>query len=40
MWERTGAYTVFVVKPEGERPLGRPWRRWEDNITMDVQQVG
>jgi len=27
-------------KPEGKRPLGRPWRRWEDNIKMDHQEVG
>jgi hypothetical protein len=29
-----------VEKPEGKRPLGRPRRRWEDNITMDLQEVG
>jgi hypothetical protein len=33
-------YRVLVWKPEGERPLGRPRRRWEDNIKMDVQEVG
>jgi hypothetical protein len=32
-------YKVLVVKPEGKRPLGRPRRRWEDNIRMDVQEV-
>ena len=31
---------VFVGKPEGKRPLGRPRRRWEDNIKMDLQEVG
>ena len=31
---------VFVEKPEGGRPLGRPRRRWEDNIKMDLQEVG
>ena len=31
---------VLVGKPEGKRPLGRPRRRWEDNITMDPQQMG
>jgi hypothetical protein len=31
---------VFVGKPEGKKPLGRPRRRWEDNIKMDVQEVG
>jgi hypothetical protein len=32
--------TYFVPKPEGERPLGRPRLRWEDNIKMDLQEVG
>jgi hypothetical protein len=32
-------YRVLVRKPEGKRPLGRPWRRWEDNIIMDIQEV-
>ena len=31
---------VLVGKPEGKRPLGRPRRRWEDNIKMDLQEVG
>ena len=35
-----GAYMVFVGKPEGRRPLGRPRRRWEDNIKMNLRQVG
>jgi len=35
-----GVYRVLVGKPEGERPLGRPRRRWEDNIKMDLQEVG
>jgi hypothetical protein len=38
--ERRGAYRVLVRKPEGKRPLGRPRRRWEDNIKMDPQEVG
>ena len=33
-------YRVLVGKPEGRRPLGRPRRRWEDNIKMDLQEVG
>ena len=33
-------HRVLVGKPEGERPLGRPRRRWEDNIKMDLQGVG
>jgi hypothetical protein len=32
-------YRVFVGTPEGKRPLGRPRRRWEDNIKMDLQEV-
>ena len=38
--ERTSVYRVLVGKPEGERPLGRPRRRWEDNTKMDRQRVG
>jgi len=38
--ERRGVYRVLVGKPEGKRPLGRPRRRWEDNIKMDLQEVG
>ena len=40
MGERRGVYRVLVGKPEGQRPLGRPRRRWEDNIKMDLQEVG
>jgi hypothetical protein len=40
MGERRGVYGVLVGKPEGKRPLRRPWRRWEDNIKMDFQEVG
>ena len=35
-----GVHKVLVGKPEGKRPLGRPRRRWEDNIKMDLQEVG
>jgi hypothetical protein len=35
-----GVYRVLVGKPEEESPLGRPRRRWEDNIKMDFQEVG
>ena len=38
--ERRGVYRVLVGKPEGKRPLGRPRRRWEDNVKMDLQKVG
>jgi len=38
--EREGVYRVLVGKPEGKRPLGRPRLRWEDNIKMDLQEVG
>ena len=40
MGEWRGVYSVLVGKPEGKRPLGRPRRRWEDNIKMDLQEVG
>jgi hypothetical protein len=40
MGERRGAYRALVGKPEGRRPLGRPRRRWEDNIKMDFREVG
>ena len=36
----SGVYRVLLRKPEGKRPLGRPRRRWVDNIRMDVQEVG
>jgi hypothetical protein len=39
MGEDRGVHRVFVGKPEGRRPLGRPRRRWEDNIKMDLQEV-
>jgi hypothetical protein len=38
--EKRGVYRVSVGKPEGKRPLGRPRRRWEYNIRMDLQEVG
>jgi hypothetical protein len=38
--ERRDVYRVLVEKPEGKGPLGRPRRRWEDNIKMDLQEVG
>jgi len=40
MGERRGIYRVLVGKPEGKRPLGKPRLRWEDNIKMDLQEVG
>ena len=39
MGEGRGVHRVLVVKPEGKRQLGRPRRRWEDNIKMDLQEV-
>ena len=33
-------FYIFVISPDGDRPLGRPRRRWEDNIKMDLQEVG
>ena len=40
MGERRGIYRVLMGKPGGKRQLGRPRRRWEDNIKMDLQEVG
>ena len=40
MGERKGLYRVLVGKPEGKRPIGRPRHRWDDNIKMDIQEVG
>ena len=40
MGEERGVYRVLVRKPEGRRPLGKPMRRWVDNIRMDLQEVG
>jgi hypothetical protein len=40
MGEERVVYRVLVGKPEGKRPLGRPKRRWEGNIKMDLQEVG
>jgi hypothetical protein len=40
MGERRGAYRALVGKPEGRRALGRSRRRWEDNIKMDLREVG
>jgi hypothetical protein len=40
MEEVRGAYNILVVRPEGRTPLGRPRRRWEDNIKMDLEKIG
>jgi len=40
MEERRGVYRVLVGKPEGKKPPGRPRHRWEDNIKMDLHEVG
>jgi hypothetical protein len=40
MGEGRGAYRILVGRPEVRRPLGRPRHRWEDNIKMDLQEVG
>ena len=40
MEEGRGVHKVLVEKPERKRPLGRPRRRWEDNIKMDLKEVG
>jgi hypothetical protein len=40
MGEERKVYRVLVGKPEGKRPLGRPWRRWEDGVRMDLREIG
>jgi hypothetical protein len=42
MWHawRRGVHRLLVGKPEGKRPLGRPRRRWEGNVKMDLKEVG
>jgi len=40
MGNRRCVFRVMVAKPGGKRPLGRPRRRWDDNIKMDIQEVG
>jgi hypothetical protein len=40
MGEDRNVYTVLMGKPEGKRPLGRPRRRWEDGIRMDLREIG
>jgi hypothetical protein len=40
MGEKRGVYRVLVGKSEEKRPLGKPSRRWEDNIKMDLEEVG
>jgi hypothetical protein len=40
MGEVSGAYNILVGRPEGRRPLGRPRRRWEDNIKIDLRETG
>jgi hypothetical protein len=40
MGETRNAYRILVGKPEGKRPLGRPRRRWVDNIKTDLEEIG
>jgi hypothetical protein len=40
MGEGRGVYRVLIGRPEGKRPLGRPKHRWEDNIKMDLREIG
>jgi len=40
MEEGRGVHRVLVGRPEGKKPLGRPRRRWEDNIKMDLREIG
>jgi hypothetical protein len=40
MGEKRNAYTILVGKPDGKRPLGKPRRRWVDNIKVDLREMG
>ena len=40
MEESRSAFKILTGKPKGKRPLGRPRRRWEDNIRMDLEEIG
>jgi hypothetical protein len=40
MGEKSNAYRILVGKPEGERPVGRPRRRWADNIKLGLREIG
>jgi hypothetical protein len=40
MWEKKNAYMISMGNPEGKRPLGRPRRRWVDNIKVDLREIG
>ena len=40
MEEGRRVFKILTGKPTGKRPLGRPWRRWEDNIRMDIIEIG
>ena len=40
MEEARSAFKILTIKPTGKRPLGRPRRRWEDNIRMDLEEIG
>jgi hypothetical protein len=40
MRQSRGVYRLLMGKPEGKKPLGKPRRRWENNIKMDIQEVG
>jgi hypothetical protein len=39
-WGKMNAYRILVGKQEGKRPLGKPERRWENNVKMDLREIG
>ena len=39
-WRKVGAFKILTRKPTGKRPLGRPRHRWEENIRMDLEEIG
>ena len=38
-WKKIGMLKMLINKPIGKRPLGRPWRRWDDNVKKDLKEI-